>query len=185
MPSRRSDGHRRWNNWDGDGMAVAIVWAVCIQEIVQWLFQSRCKVDSCAKTFNVRWPLCQGEIILLTLFFVLFFSFHMHLLAVCIIYMCLALDQQSQPMFSGIPVICVVISRTLFLHLWGQNLDAVKCNIKKLARTWLPSIGFQSWSWFLAVSLQLTWIINPAVGCHNFPPGLQFCYIYRLQQTLS
>jgi len=112
MPSRRSDGHRRWNNWDGDGMAVAIVWAVCIQEIVQWLFQSRCKVDSCAKTFNVRWPLCQGEIILLTLFFVLFFSFHMHLLAVCIIYMCLALDRQSQPMFSGIPVICVVISRT-------------------------------------------------------------------------
>jgi len=30
-----------------------------------------------------------------------------------------------------------------------------------------------SWSRFLAVSLQVTWIINPAVGCHYFPPGLQ------------
>ena len=24
-----------------------------------------------------------------------------------------------------------------------------------------------------AVSLQVTWVINPAVGCHYFPPGLQ------------
>jgi len=30
-----------------------------------------------------------------------------------------------------------------------------------------------SWSQFLAVSLQVTFIINPAVGCHYFPPGLQ------------
>ena len=28
-------------------------------------------------------------------------------------------------------------------------------------------------SWALAVSLQVTWVINPAVGCHYFPPGLQ------------
>jgi len=25
----------------------------------------------------------------------------------------------------------------------------------------------------LAVSLQMTWVINPVVGCHYFPPGLQ------------
>ena len=33
-------------------------------------------------------------------------------------------------------------------------------------------VGFRSWSRFLAVSLQVTWVINPAVGCHYFPPGL-------------
>ena len=30
-----------------------------------------------------------------------------------------------------------------------------------------------SWSRFLAVSLQVMWLINPTVGCHYFPPGLQ------------
>ena len=34
-------------------------------------------------------------------------------------------------------------------------------------------ILFRSWSRSLAVSLQVTWFINPAVGCHYFPPGLQ------------
>jgi len=43
----------------------------------------------------------------------------------------------------------------------------------KVAHNRLPSIGFRSWSRFLAVSLQVTWIINPAVGCHYFPPDLQ------------
>ena len=37
----------------------------------------------------------------------------------------------------------------------------------------LPSVGFRSWSRFSAVSLQVTWVINPAVGCHYFRPGLQ------------
>ena len=37
------------------------------------------------------------------------------------------------------------------------------------AHTQIPSIGFQSWSQFLAVSLQVTWVINP-VGRHYFPP---------------
>ena len=41
---------------------------------------------------------------------------------------------------------------------------------KKVAYTRLPSVGFRSLSWFLAVSLQVTWVINPAVGCHYFPP---------------
>ena len=42
----------------------------------------------------------------------------------------------------------------------------------KVAHTRLPSVGFWSWSRFLAVSLQVTWVINPAVGCRYFPPGL-------------
>jgi len=42
----------------------------------------------------------------------------------------------------------------------------------KVAHTRLPSVGFRSWSRFLAVSLQVTWVINPPVGCHYFPPGL-------------
>jgi len=41
----------------------------------------------------------------------------------------------------------------------------------KVAHTWLPSVGFRNWSRFLAVSLQVTWIINTTVGCHYFPPG--------------
>ena len=44
---------------------------------------------------------------------------------------------------------------------------------KKAAHTRLPSVGFRSWCRFLAVSLKVTWVINPAVGCHYFPPGLQ------------
>ena len=46
----------------------------------------------------------------------------------------------------------------------------------KVAHTRLPSVRFRSWSRFLTVSLQVTWIINPAVGCqccHYFPPDLQ------------
>ena len=43
----------------------------------------------------------------------------------------------------------------------------------KVAHTQLPSVGFRSWSRFLAVSLQVTWVINPVAGCHYFPPGLQ------------
>jgi len=43
----------------------------------------------------------------------------------------------------------------------------------KVAHTRLPSVGFRSWSQFLAVSLQVVWVINPAVGCHYFLPGLQ------------
>jgi len=49
------------------------------------------------------------------------------------------------------------------------------CRIKgkKVAPTRLPNVGFRSWSRFLAVSLQVTWVINPAVGWHYFPLGLQ------------
>jgi len=40
----------------------------------------------------------------------------------------------------------------------------------KVAHTRLPSVGFRSWSRFLAVILQVMWVINPAVGCHYIPP---------------
>ena len=45
----------------------------------------------------------------------------------------------------------------------------------KVAHTWSSSVGFQSWSRFLAISLQVTWVINPAVGCQccYFPSGPQ------------
>ena len=43
----------------------------------------------------------------------------------------------------------------------------------KVAHTRLPSVGFRSLSRFLAVSLQVTWVINPTIGCHYFPTGLQ------------
>ena len=35
------------------------------------------------------------------------------------------------------------------------------------------SITERGWSRILAVSLHVTWVINLAVGCHYFPPGLQ------------
>ena len=34
--------------------------------------------------------------------------------------------------------------------------------VRKVAHTRLPSVGFRSWSRFFAVSLQMTWVINPA-----------------------
>jgi len=63
------------------------------------------------------------------------------------------------------------LNRTENYHMW---LDPAFANSKvKVAHTRLPSVGFRSWSRFLAVSLQMTWVINTAVGCHYFPPGLQ------------
>ena len=43
----------------------------------------------------------------------------------------------------------------------------------KTGRVGLPSVVFLSWSRFLAVSQQVTRVINPAVGCHYFPSGPQ------------
>ena len=51
--------------------------------------------------------------------------------------------------------------------------DLIRLKKVKVAHTRLPSVWFQSWSQFLAVSLQVTWVINPVVGCYYFPPGLQ------------
>ena len=43
----------------------------------------------------------------------------------------------------------------------------------KVAHTRLLSVGFRSGTRSLAVSLLVMLVINPAVGCHYFPPGLQ------------
>jgi len=58
-------------------------------------------------------------------------------------------------------------------HMWLVKKDVCPRKKVKVAHTRLPSVGFRSWSWFLAVSLPVMWVINPAVGCHYFPPGLQ------------
>ena len=56
----------------------------------------------------------------------------------------------------------------------SQNYPQTKpTNKVKVAHTPLMTVRFWSWSRFLAVSLQVTWVINPAVGCHYFLPGLQ------------
>ena len=55
-------------------------------------------------------------------------------------------------------------------------------------------LWFRSWSLFLTVSLQVMWVMNPAVGCHDFPPGLQLpshplrgmqCYQFRCSVNRS
>ena len=58
------------------------------------------------------------------------------------------------------------------VRVCGARTDNRQKKIK-VVHTRLPSLGFRSWSWFLAVSLQVTWVINPTVDCHYFPPGLQ------------
>jgi len=58
--------------------------------------------------------------------------------------------------------------RTYSKHSAFRNIKKIK-----VAHTRLPSVGFRSWSRCLAVSLQVMWVINQAVGCHYFPPGLQ------------
>jgi len=61
---------------------------------------------------------------------------------------------------------------TCAVLLQNQARDSVVKKVK-VAHTRLPSVGFRSWSRFLTVSLQVTWVINQAVGCHYFPPRLQ------------
>ena len=77
-------------------------------------------------------------------------------------------------------LVCVSTSviRTVLEYacpLWHSSLTTghFACKKVRVAHTRLLSVGFLSWSRFLAVSLQVTWVINPAVGYHYFPPGLQ------------
>jgi len=53
----------------------------------------------------------------------------------------------------------------------ASTCQLITCKKVKVAR--VTSIGFKSWSRFLAVSLQVMRVINPAVGCRYFPPGSQ------------
>jgi len=59
------------------------------------------------------------------------------------------------------------------MHDTKRNVVTSQLVTKKVAHTRLPSVGSRRWSRFLAVSLQVMWVINPAVDCHYFPPGLQ------------
>jgi len=54
-----------------------------------------------------------------------------------------------------------------------KKRDAKLLPMKKVAHTRLPSVGFRSWSRFLAVSLQVMWVINLAVSNRYFSPGPQ------------
>ena len=84
----------------------------------------------------------------------------------------------------GIPP-AVLLSQTITKLHWIVIIQLRELKVK-VVHTRLPSVGFRSWSRFLAVSLQVTWVINPAVGCHYFPPGPQLpsqplrgCYQFR------
>ena len=54
-----------------------------------------------------------------------------------------------------------------------KRRHAISVKKVKVADTRIQSVGFRSWSRILAVSPQVTWVINPVVGCHYIPPGLQ------------
>ena len=69
--------------------------------------------------------------------------------------------------------ICAQFRILRFRYFCSKTHPMSSVKVKKVANTRVPSVGFRSWSRFLAVSLQMTCIINPAVGCHYFPPGLQ------------
>ena len=65
-----------------------------------------------------------------------------------------------------IVIFLLTVKRSVFA-VWLQMVGQSKKMGKKVkvAHTRLPRL--------LAVSLQVTWVINQAVGCHYFPPGLQ------------
>jgi len=75
---------------------------------------------------------------------------------------------------------CTCVSQLLlFLHINGIKRDITypastkqpRINTK-VVHTRLPSVGFQSWFRFLAVSLQVTWVINPAVPLLSARPAV-------------
>ena len=76
------------------------------------------------------------------------------------------------PLNGCVCVSCYLLMNKTYLRI-TKSLHNEKSKKVKVAHTQLPSVGFWSWSRFLAVSLQVTWVINPAVGCHYFPSGPQ------------
>jgi len=86
----------------------------------------------------------------------------MHLLQLCKLCVCVCVCVCFHS--SDDPSICKY-STTSYICCYTKRV--------KVAPTRLPSVGFRSWSRFLAVSLQVTWVINLAVSCHYFPPVLQ------------
>ena len=86
--------------------------------------------------------------------------------------MCIMKAVQQTIQQCSVDLIDVPTSRPYFNKLNMSMKSKIKQRLK-VAHTRLPSVGFQSWYRFMAVSLQVTWVINPAVGCHYFPPGIQ------------
>jgi len=82
------------------------------------------------------------------------------------------------PIGSGVKAVqfattCQTATGTHMPHTITQHyLPPGRGNRKKVkvAYTLLLSAGFWSWSRFL---VQVMWVLNPAVGCRYFPPGLQ------------
>jgi len=66
-----------------------------------------------------------------------------------------------------------MVSAPVWLSVGSAEATVDNISWLNVAHAWLPSVGFRSWSRFLAVSLQVTWVINPAVGGRYFPPGRQ------------
>jgi len=56
---------------------------------------------------------------------------------------------------------------------WSVSVCVCWSQPVKVAHARLPSVGFRSWRRFFAVSLQVASVMNPVVGCHYFPLGLQ------------
>ena len=56
-----------------------------------------------------------------------------------------------------------------FILMSSTVLHQSRWNVKGESSAYsIAERRFQSWSRFLAVSLQVTWVINPTVGCHTF-----------------
>jgi len=72
-------------------------------------------------------------------------------------------------------MVCVLHSHYCFVCKINTIKTLSNKQIKKLkiVHIRLLSVGFRSWSWFLAISLQVTCVINSAIGCHYFPSGPQ------------
>ena len=66
-----------------------------------------------------------------------------------------------------------ISSPVIHENMWPFSCIIIQVKKVKVAHTRLQSVGFRSWSRFLAVSLQVMWVVNPAVDCHYFLPGLQ------------
>ena len=67
----------------------------------------------------------------------------------------------------------ILSSLTVFHLLWRMtNVNIIIIGIQVVSYL-ITSVGHGADSDFLAVSPQVTLVINPVVGCHYFPPGPQ------------
>jgi len=68
-------------------------------------------------------------------------------------------------------IVCSLVYVNQAAHV--LSINKVKVHV---AHTRLSNVGFRSWSQFLAISMQVMWVINLVVGCHYFPPGPQLTF---------